>query len=441
MATEYGFAQPTASQSAKQDNAPEEVVTALLIGVTQAGKSSFVNWLCSLSESLADEAPEGFEGGGQSCTKTCGIYELKIQLSDYKLVDLSPSPKDVPLPKSERELLSQKGLWTKLNSKLIPTTPNAPVVSFRIIDTPGLDDSENEDLSNITDVMRTLNHLLQTDNNPTVNGLIFVMGVSSPFGKTFQSVYNYYRRCVPDLFGGVTMVNTKFTFREWKQRRRHLEECGEVDESQESWTRILQDRRSDFANLLDHDPPHWLVDSKPAPEDNLERLFSLNHTMDLLRVVASQSPKKISHLRYQKMDKDMAIDSSIQSRVQSKLYTWEKFRELILAKSSAEQKLYIQSQGRILEVEKKIRDFDERLSSIEHDEVISLNMRDTRIPDTASFWTRVKRPFGGGGSTRTLQVEEPYETFHVDFLPNDGSKWVKAEKTSKNVWVGTYKSS
>jgi GTPase SAR1 family protein len=430
--------------SSPSTNGHSDIVTILLIGLTQAGKSTFVNWLRHLSQSQSDEALEG--NGSSSCTKKCGIWEIKILLSDYKLVDRS-SGKDIQLPDKERDLLKEKGKWTDANSRLIPWAPDARLVTFRIVDTPGLDDGDQNDMNNITEVLGTMNGWLHNNDNPTVNGLIFLISSTSAFGDTFQGLFKYYQRCMPDLFGGLAMVNTKFSIKEWKAKRRDLEDDGAIEHSESARTRIVQQRRSDFADvfsdvLLGGDPPHWFLDSKPDPSDNLEILFSLNSTIDVLRVMAAQKPYNISHMSYVKMAGDVAVDTRIKGLVESKMHTWLKFRELIMDKSSAEKREYITNQERLLEYKQKIIDLDTELKRVNHDGEVTIRMGNTPLSDDVGFLTKVGRMAKWGGVTKTMEVDEKYEYYEVEFLDHDSAKWLKRGKNPKTSgYIGTYKAS
>ncbi|KAH6714309.1 hypothetical protein BKA61DRAFT_607535 [Leptodontidium sp. MPI-SDFR-AT-0119] len=421
-----------------------DVITILLIGLTQAGKSTFVNWLRYIAQSSSDEALEG--NGSSSCTKHCGIWEIKILLSDYRLVDNSPRPKEIKLPDKEQDLVNEAGQWTNANSQLVPTEPDARVVTFRIVDTPGLDDSNQNDMNNITEVLGTMNQWLYTDSNPTVNGLVFLIKSTSSFSASFQQLFKYYERCMPDLFGGLTMVNTKFSLKEWKTKRRQLLEDGSIETSQSARSHIVRERRSDFADLLGRDPLHWHVDSKPFPVDrhsqvdNLQVLLSLNTTIDLLRVLAAQKPVKISHMNYAKMPSDLVVDTAVQAFIERKKFTWLKFRELEMAKASAEKKLYIINQERLLELKQKLVDLDTRLARVDHKEEVTIRTDNTPMSDDVSLWTKTSRVFTWGGATKTHEIIEPYEFYEVEFL--ESARWLKRERnaTTKG-YTGTYKAS
>lgn len=428
---------PTTNESA-------EVVTILLIGLTQSGKSTFVNWLRYLSQTHSDEeAPEG--NGSTSCTKKCGIWDFNILLSDYRLLDRS-GLKDIPLPDKEQDLLKEKGRWSDTNSKLVPTNPADRVVTFRIVDTPGLDDSNQQDTDNITEVLGTMNEWLTTGTNPTVNGLVFLIQSKSSFCASFQQLFKYYERCMPDLFGGLAMVNTKFSMKEWKTKRRQLLEDGTIEPSQFARSRIVRDRRSDFADLLGRDPPHWHLDSKPFPEDprdpidNLQLLISLNTTIDLLKVMAAQKPFKISRMSYAKMAGDMAVDSMIRSFVERKMYAWQKFRELEMAKANAEKRLYITNQERLLECEQKLKDLESDLKRVDHPEEVTIRVIPTETSDNVAFLTKAGRMFKWGGATKTHEVIENFDFYEVEWL--DPGKWLTKERNPAGKgYIGTYKAS
>lgn len=429
---------PTPHEPSTEQNS--KVVTILLLGLTQSGKSTFVNWLRSISQTQSEEAVEG--KGHSSCTKKCGLWEMKIQLTDYKLVDRSPTPNDIQLPNKEFDMLRNHGRWTKANSRLVPTTPNAPVVTFRVTDTPGLDDGDQDDSKNITEVLGTLNKWLQESDNPTVNGIIFLINSKSSFSSSFQELFKYYQKCMPNLFGGLAMLNTNFTVKEWKNKRRQLEENGEVGDSESARAQIIQQRRSDFADLLGRNPLHWYLDSRPDPGDNLENFFSLNSTIDLLRLIASQEPAQIRHMNYVKMTKDMAVDVSIKGLVENKKATWKKFQELIEARSSSDKRAYIADKERLLLLEQIIRNCDADLERVDHNGTVIIRNDSTDQSDDAGFWTRTGRVTTWGGVKKTKEVKEDYDFYHVNFLDGGGAKWEKREKNPQtNAWIGTYRAS
>lgn len=377
-------------------------------------------------------------------TKVCDDWELDIQITDYKLVDNSPSSKNITLPNTEKELLDEVGRWNAHNSKIVAVNPQAAVVTFRIFDTPGLDDSDGDDAKNIIEVVGRLNRYLKEDHNPRIHGVLFLTSCTSAYSKTFQQLFRYYQRCMPDLFSSVIIVNTKFSIDEWEGKRRRMEEDGKIDKTEASRSRILSERRSDFQKHLTTDPPQWLLDSKPSPTDNLELLFSLNATMDLLRVLAAMDPMKFDSMKYEKMAGDISVDQEIIMRVQSKMYTMTKFRDLLVANASLTKENYIKDQEAILLLKHQIESLDKQILEVDHDSIITLPLRSTPSKDDLSWLTAGKRIFSRSLSTRTLEVEEPYEIYNVQFLNNDKAEWksdVQVIKESSYSYVGTYQAS
>jgi hypothetical protein len=410
----------------------------LVIGITQSGKSTFINKMASMAINPERRAVEG--KGMRSCTKNCGQWELEIPTTDYKLVTLQD--KEIHLPKTEEDLLGEAGKYWSDNSKVVPTDPRSSTVKFRIIDTPGLDDGDGDDMENIVKVLEFLNQSIKEGKNPTINALMFIASCKSAFSKSFQKYFKYYESCMPDLFGGLVMVNTKFTIKEWKQRRRNMKDLHPM---QSARPRIIRERRADFADLLERDPTHFYVDSKPEPPedpDNLEVLLSHNAMAELLGVVAAQKqPLQVKHMKYVKSLTDIRVDETIQRKLQYKMSTWTEHRRVLLAKANADERLRNTNKKHALELEQAIKDLRAKVAEKDHSAQITLRREHTPETEDISLLKAMWNSMSLRGLTSSLEIREPeVAEFDVDFIDKQRAKWTSRNwKPETKAWVGTYK--
>jgi GTPase Era involved in 16S rRNA processing len=95
-------------------------------------------------------------------------------------------------------------VFTDDDAKLVPGQPesNGTVYNFNLIDTPGLDDSDGNDLEIMAEIIGRISDLSH------LNAVLYVRSINKPFGKSFKNLYDYLQRSMPVIANGVIVINT-----------------------------------------------------------------------------------------------------------------------------------------------------------------------------------------------------------------------------------------
>ncbi|KAF5242173.1 hypothetical protein FANTH_8805 [Fusarium anthophilum] len=302
-------------------------ITVLIIGPSQNGKTTFINRLKRLA---INQVPFGEEGNGDfKCTTKCIFDDLDIPLTDFFLRDkVTGKSYDVPDITDEEKILKD-AWWRKQTANkyaIEPCRPNAPTIRVRLIDTPGLDDSDGKDFENMSDVLRTLNELAKSPQEweRKIHAVVLVYNAQSSFSYSFQSVIKDYHRCMPNLFGGLSVINTNFSIAALAARRQHLLRDKLLGSGESARAKVIRARGEDFNKIIGDglSPTHFFVDNKPKDRFAYDELLSRNAIFDILSFWATAKPMPISQMRLFKTTAMQAIDKRIQLYLQDASDAW-----------------------------------------------------------------------------------------------------------------------
>jgi hypothetical protein len=359
-------------------------------------------------------------------------------MTKYKLVDPRTS-RDVEIPLEENLIFDQ--LWNNRDVSVEPVTTNGPRLQLRLIDTPGLDDSAGMDQENITSVLSFLTDIAQSD-DPThryISTILFVCNANKAFSADFQEIFKYYRRCMPNLFGSLAIVNTHFSIDKWQQKwRAYLPKKVANRSTHSAKDDVIQERRESFLEYLGMNPQHFFIDSKPRKRIPFEVLTSLNDLAEIISYLSFKDPMPITHMRLIKRDPWKAADMVLVTYLQTIKNHWTKERAQILSTASEDSIMRAVCEKRVLDWEAEIAKCEEDLERYDCDltyELASYNTRDqvTKTTKWAAYATfqKIKQDF---------KITEPIQPFFVktpERKADDAAYWTGFTE-SPGVWLGHY---
>jgi GTPase SAR1 family protein len=421
---------PSSRQLPPRDN--DKPITVLVIGPSQSGKSTFINALRSLASNPGRKAEEGDRK--ESCTKTCQIWEdLEIPITDYELVD-SVRGDRIEVPEDENSIFSK--LWKKKGLQLAPVKPCSPPIHLRVIDTPGLADSDGKDGDNIQEVLTTLSELSKTS-NPNLTSIIFISNSNLAFTRNFQMIYKYYERCMPNLFGGMAVVNTNFTMRSWEQRHRTFASFLSPDSSETARNLAMKARREAFARTFGRDSRHFFIDSVPKSKFAFEQMVTRNTLMEILSFLSCQAPMPIEHMRLVKTDEMLAIDAKLLDMLDRAKYDWERKESDLQRTVSTREADLAKMQKASKEWSDGLRRLKEKLKMYDNDSEFTLNTYTTT--DELSATKMIFNYVGFSTHRKAMQIKENYERYWVQATDSTNARWIKKEfDHAGNCWNGEY---
>lgn len=218
-----------------------------------------------------------------------GVYQLSTALQRYHLTDLSGN-------NIEKQPYSELIDLTEDDAKVVAGTPesNGRKINYAFVDTPGLDDSDGNDMeimANIVGRVGELDHL---------NAVIYVRNMNRPFGSSFTRFFDYIQRSMPTLCAGLIIVHSGFT----------VEKVEEFLLRKKDLAKLRQEafKAATKSNL---DLSHFFMDNNPDQSSPFAILQSLNECFRLLNLLALQKPQPTSCLKLLKTPNMFNVDVHI----------------------------------------------------------------------------------------------------------------------------------
>ncbi|KAF5684302.1 hypothetical protein FCIRC_4005 [Fusarium circinatum] len=418
-------------------------ITVLIIGPSQNGKTTFINRLKKLA---IDEVPFGEEGNGDfKCTTKCIFDDLDIPLTDFFLRDkITGKAYDVPDITDEDKILKD-AWWRKQTANkyaIEPCRPDAPTIRIRLIDTPGLDDSDGKDFENMSDVLGTLNQLAKSPQvwERNIHAVVLVYNAQSSFSYSFQSIIQDYHRCMPNLFGGLSVVNTNFSIAALAARRQHLLRDKLLGSGESARAKVIRARSEDFNKAIGDGltPTHFFIDNKPKDRLAYDELLSRNAIFDILSFWATAKPMPISQMRLFKTPVMQAIDKRIQLYLQNASDSWT--AELKSARRNvSDRDAYASTLGqRKKELEHHIARLQGDMELYDNDTEFAIRTYATQddpgVLESFGRWVIRSR------IRNTMHIkEDEYPEFDVRADNSSRAIWVsRTYNPSTHTWIGEY---
>jgi hypothetical protein len=412
----------------------------LVLGCSQQGKSTFVQKLRDVAEVKSAHTPD-IGGGASRCTCTVDVYPLSLSTTTYKLVD--KNGEEVEAARDERAIFEE--LAFRRDIAVAPVDPDAPRMQLRLIDTPGLDDSEGDDAENIRKVLEALvqNAKSEDPSMRYISAILMVVKTDSAFSDSFQTIYAYYRKCMPNLFRGAAIVNTNFTLTFWEQQHEkqtsHLSSMGSTKSAK---MKYMQIRHDDFHKELKDHRRHFFLDSKPDKRYPFEEYSSLNSIADILNFISAQGSMPITEMTLHKFDAWFSIDATLVGYLHSARNHFQDRRDRILAASSNAVKtraMFVKNQTMW---ESQLTEINDELQRKDTDTEYGLETKSTQPPSYSEYALAL---LTGSGVEDVVMLEgkldgKPISEFWVKALDSDRSHWIRKDMDKvKKIWTGRYR--
>ncbi|KAK6510884.1 hypothetical protein TWF506_009975 [Arthrobotrys conoides] len=430
----------------------EAELNILLIGPSQNGKSTFINKIRQLSEYEPEEEGALEGDGSQSCTKTCKEHIMRFKRTRYKLVDIDTS-QQIDVSEDDENHLFHK-IWKKKTAEeceIIPLENNPRTITLRLIDTPGLDDSQGSDDRNIAEVMMHLKRLSEAgEGHNHLTAIVFVLSSTEAFSGRLQSLYQYYQRCMPSLFGGLAVVNTRFSVEEWLQRYNSIQKrpqkslikkFSKAVRPDSARIIIMRERREQFLTVFGHDARHFYIDSVPDDFLLVEELITRNHIYDIINYFASQNPMPIQNIKLVKSTTMLQIDEMLAGWLKEAKSKLTQRETVLLGLSDASGRIYSSKIKRALTLENELEQMQKELALLDNDSKFTIRTHSTaplhKLSAPKAFWKWAVRT----SIKDSLSIQEPdHPGFIVEASNNlPYSQWTTKDwNQDRTVWTGSY---
>jgi GTPase SAR1 family protein len=277
-------------------------IKVLLVGGTQNGKSTLVKSILSYGghKALSDSVQRGNRNVSQ--TRHVTTYAAMIGLKSHYLEDGKRNPVDFTSDISPR-------LMSQLKHRAMPSNRH---VHVKLIDTPGLEDSNNfkvaaelfkhrsiAELSamNIVDEQHKLAIMQAILAEKQIHAVCFVVGKDEPYSKSVQDNIQEYVRIfkASSLSIKYHVVHTAIL-------------PGDRVRS------ALDEREEEFRDTFHIPARHHFVDSDPEPI-GVDTYCSHVAINELLESLAKDKPCTVSDVLYPKSDPQAVVDDNLRSTI------------------------------------------------------------------------------------------------------------------------------
>ncbi|KAK6527703.1 hypothetical protein TWF694_004684 [Orbilia ellipsospora] len=433
----------------------DDRVNILVIGPSQNGKSTFINKIRELSLPTSQERAE--EGNlGSSCTTFCTAYDFQFPRTRYRLFDHREEGY-VHVAEEDEETYFSK-MWRKKTSEFCEIHPidNHPrYFNLRIIDTPGLDDSQGsgQDDCNIAEVMGYLHKMAMNDELPKyITALVLILSIETPFSEHLQKIFKYYERCMPNLFGGLAIVNTNFTAEVWKSRfddrrkKSRMEKVAKAFATDTSKVDTMRERRQDFASIFNRDARHFFIDSVPDSRRIVEQLTSHNQMYDIITYLACQSQMPVTNVKLYKSPRMAQIDGLLVNWLNDARGDLTREETKLTAHLGEAHAVRAENAKKLQSFRTEIEQLEKELTIYNNDNDYTLKTHSTGGQDRASTPGLMGRYIIRTKIKNTKIITEPdYPGFKVETYNDEPyARWGKQmfiDNQNQRQWVGQYEGS
>ncbi|KAI7831654.1 hypothetical protein BC939DRAFT_146007 [Gamsiella multidivaricata] len=290
----------------------------LLLGQTQAGKSTFVQAVRKYADPNCKIDYQTIGNGNSSHTSEVQAYSIETQFPEYQLYDTSPHH-----PLSVMQYIQDSPMERELNIVDILGSPTLkehrkkigrvddyelrldcsslrPTSVIHIFDTPGLNDTNGRDERNVAKTLSALSR------SGAVHLVLILISRRVPLTPDLQDTLRTYSNIFSAMNGLIAFVHTNVDFKTQHPEDKDL--MGYID-----------DRRADLARIMGRKIPHFLIDCD-LEEERLACVYLRHRIIRYLLLLARFNvPVSLQNMQLCKTEKMNRVDELIAKENREKL--------------------------------------------------------------------------------------------------------------------------
>ncbi|KLU91323.1 hypothetical protein MAPG_09844 [Magnaporthiopsis poae ATCC 64411] len=302
----------------------------LLIGCTQHGKSSVIRSLYDYAgHGQAGDAVKIGSHGNSSTTKECSVYPLTVKLREHFLKDVNGKALSIdnadevgdaedladeyyPAPSQDGDNDTGGEMASAIRHE---TTHTGEHLHLRLIDTPGLDDSDggpkaardggaNTTHMNVEDEKHKMAIYRAIAEAGSINSVCFIVSSEANLGATLPRILREYKELFRAMgVGGNTHVlHTRVN-------------------QYDMWNKMQTRPHAVSTAICDWTAPHALINN--LPDGVVAEYLAQTSLAGLLKRIALDSPQPVPDLGYPKSHAHRAMEAQIRDAMQAGLAGWQ----------------------------------------------------------------------------------------------------------------------
>ncbi|KAG9062151.1 hypothetical protein KI688_006483 [Linnemannia hyalina] len=300
------------TQTTSEPPRPADIPTAcniLLIGETQAGKSTFVEAVRQYTNPSYTIDKTKIGTGTVSFTKEVARTRVYTDLPSYNVIEKSkgvpvgayPSP---PKVINTDALMDEETSWEDYEERInrrrgltlerVAPHPRTQY-QFDLFDTPGLNDTNGEDEVHVNTIFRALKRLDKIH-------LVLVMVGPNPFTPSFQNALKCYMDIFPEFQGVIAFIHTKV-------------DCTGLHPQRTDFHRKLEEKKRFLHEIMGRSNcQHFVIDCDFESTKPIRASITLNTIRRILSLAPYNEPVSINKHSLHKTAKMMAMDRIIANK-------------------------------------------------------------------------------------------------------------------------------
>ena len=303
----------------------------------------------------------------------------------------------------------------KMAQENLPETQNVKQVSFndesgrvfKVIDTPGLNESNVHDLKHMIQIVDTLQKV------DGVSACVFVVKFNSKIDAQYKETVQYYRKLLPSLFErNVIIVMTDYRTDARSELLRQRQGIN-VDQIKKNTLREIVESGS-----LTYDPLLFTIDCLPLEEWK----FNLAERKAILKKIAAQKPFSSKDL---KVAKTQYLKSLDQERIKECEGEITGYNQRLQQVNERAKEALVKTQLKQQEMTNKEKELNRLRAEV--DDKDSSDLTEVASWSVSESWKFLKF------ITREFDKTSPYEIASVSKWTNGKCKWKNYEQTTHGV--------
>ncbi|KAI8349798.1 hypothetical protein B0O80DRAFT_459351 [Mortierella sp. GBAus27b] len=356
------------------------VYNILLLGPTQSGKSTFLENVKQYANPSYIINTSRIGNGNESCTQVSHVEVVTTNLPNYQLFE-DDKEFDACRLKDEnsfRRFLARDGDLELRRVDLPRMTP----VQFRIFDTPGLNDTNDNDIQNIAS---TFSSLIQVD---YFHLIIITDSHHVPLNPSQKEAFRTYFDLFDDLKGLITIVHT------------HAPNQYRIPGINTRLDNKLKERSEFFNGIVGRVVPTKRIDCNPDETGPAHMCMTRNAIREILEMATIKAPVAIDATRVRKVKTMLNVDKLAYDAFKIKLDS-----DLASCQSNSE-KLTVE----IEDIEKNIEAKKEVIAQHDTDELLPIY--EERYDEGVNFFSWFQDLGGRAEREHTMDFRE--QEFVID---------------------------
>ncbi|KAG0010043.1 hypothetical protein BGZ81_003022 [Podila clonocystis] len=319
----------------------QEEYNVLLLGETQSGKSTLIEFLSAYADPNYTINEENVGDSIFSKTDKVRTTTIHTDLPPYLVTDKEGERVDYDLFLDQDQEDYEDELNERKKYLLERGEATAATATFNLFDTPGLNDTSKFDEKNLAIIFKALEGVKSIH-------LVVITVSNNPFTEGLQNALSAYINFFPEFNGSIVFVHTKIDY-------------GKLHEQERQFVNTFNEKKVILHKLAGRDSvPHLLIDNDIGSTRTIRNCITQNTLRELLGMAKLNEPVPLQVMVMNKTEKMRTVDMILRGKFEDNIAV----REKTLGYKNLAQKAVLATIG---DLKAKIAKYEQLLLNIKRD--------------------------------------------------------------------------